>query len=231
VRLAPYRDGDRKIQGVVVTFIDVTSLTRSEARQRALIAELQHRTRNLFSVIQGIAQQTLGTGGSLQEFSTRLAALGRVQSLVTEARDDRFDLGEIIRVELQAVGVDDDRVSVSGPAVPLGFELVQTIGLALHELTANAVRHGALKDKQGRLDISWRVQPDQRPPHLSLTWKESGVARLLKPSRKGFGRDLIEQALASTSGAKTELRFGDDGLVCRIDMPLPGLAVKQDAGE
>lgn len=235
VRLAPYRDGDRKIRGVVVTFTDVTSLTRSEARQRVLIAELQHRTRNLFSVIQALAQQTLGNGGSLQEFSTRLAALGRVQSLVTKASDHQLDLGDIIRSELQAVGAAEEKVSVSGPAVPLGFELVQTIGLALHELTTNAVKHGALKENQGRLDISWRIQPTgQSTPNLLLTWKESGVVKLPKPSRKGFGRDLIERALARSSGAKTEFRFGEDGISCQIELPLSGatdIAANQEAGE
>ncbi|MET4022691.1 CheR family methyltransferase [Bradyrhizobium sp. S3.2.12] len=235
VRLAPYRDGDRTIQGVVVTFIDVTSLTHSEARQRVLIAELQHRTRNLLSIVQALAQQTLGNGGSLQEFSTRLAALGRVQSLVTKASDDQLDLGDIIRSELQAVGAADNKVSVSGPAVPLGFELVQMIGLALHELTTNAVKHGALKDGQGRLDVSWRVQRNGRSaPNLLLTWKESGVPKLSKTAQKGFGRNLIERALAHTSGAKTEFRFGEDGISCQIEMPLPraiDVAANQEAGE
>ncbi|UPJ56945.1 CheR family methyltransferase [Bradyrhizobium sp. 192] len=235
VRLAPYRDGDRKIRGVVVTFIDVTSLTHSEARQRVLIAELQHRTRNLLSIVQALAQQTLGNGGSLQEFSTRLAALGRVQSLVTKASDDQLDLGDIIRSELQAVGAADDKVSVSGPAVPLGFELVQMIGLALHELTTNAVKHGALKDGQGRLDVSWRVQRNGRSaPNLLLTWKESGVPKMPKPSQKGFGRNLIERALAHTSGAKSEFRFGQDGISCQIQLPIPraiDVVANQEAGE
>jgi two-component system, chemotaxis family, CheB/CheR fusion protein len=236
VRLAPYRDGDRKIRGVVVTFIDVTSLTRSEARQRVLIAELQHRTRNFLSIVQALAQQTLGNGGSLQEFSTRLAALGRVQSLVTKASERQLDLGDIIRSELQAVGATEDKVSVSGPAVPLGFELVQTIGLALHELTTNAVKHGALKENQGRLDISWRIQPNGQSttPNLLLTWKESGVLKLPKPSRNGFGRNLIERALARSSGAKIEFRFGEDGILCQIELPLSGatdFAANQEAGE
>ncbi|MFB6452805.1 CheR family methyltransferase [Bradyrhizobium tunisiense] len=235
VRLAPYRDNDRTIQGVVVTFIDVTSLTRSEARQRVLIAELQHRTRNLFSVVEALAQQTLGNGGSLQEFSTRLAALGRVQSLVTRASDDQLDLGDIIRSELQAVGASDEKVAVSGPAVPLGFELVQTIGLALHELTTNAVKHGALKASQGRLDVSWRVERNGGSgPTLLLSWKESGLFKLPKPSRKGFGRDLIERALAHSSGAKTQLRFGEDGVLCQIELPLPtaiDVPASQEAGE
>ncbi len=92
VRLAPYRDGKQKTEGVVVTFVDVTTLTQAEARQRVLIAELQHRTRNLLAIVQSIAQQTLGKGRSLESFTTRLAALGRVQALVGGTMDDQIDL-------------------------------------------------------------------------------------------------------------------------------------------
>jgi two-component system, chemotaxis family, CheB/CheR fusion protein len=222
LRLAPYRNGDQNIEGVVVTFIDVTTLTRSEARQRVLIAELQHRTRNLLSVVQSLAQQTLGKGGSLQAFSTRLAALGRVQSLVSGAMDDHVDLGDIVRLELQAVGAADEKVSISGPPVALGFELVQTFALALHELATNAVKYGALKESQGKLDVSWGVQTNgQNTPTLLLNWKESGVPKLSKPTRKGFGRNLIERALAYTLRAKTKLSFDEDGVLCHIELPLP----------
>ena len=222
VRLAPYRDGGQKIEGLIVTFIDVTSLTRSEARQRVLIAELQHRTRNLLSVVQSLAQQTLGKGGSLEAFLTRLAALGRVQSLVSGSMDDHIDLGDIIRLELQAVGAADERVSVSGPPVALGFELVQTFGLALHELATNAIKYGALRESQGKLEVRWSIQTNgESIPTLLLNWKESGVPKLSKPARKGFGRDLIERALAYTLRAKTKLSFGEDGVLCRIELPLP----------
>jgi two-component system CheB/CheR fusion protein len=200
----------------------VTSLTQSEARQRLLIAELQHRTRNLLSVVQSLAQQTLGKSGSIKAFSSRLAALGRVQSLVSGAMDDRVDLAEIIRLELQAVGAVSDKVSITGPPVPLGFELVQTFGLALHELATNAVKYGALQDGQGRLDISWKVQSNgESIPTLSLNWNESGVSKLSRPSREGFGRHLIEKALTFTLRAKTKLSFDGDGVSCVIELPLP----------
>jgi two-component system, chemotaxis family, CheB/CheR fusion protein len=83
VRLGPYRDGDKKTIGIVLTFVDVTSLTQAEERQRVLLAEVQHRTRNLLAVVQSIATQTVGRGGSVEDFSIRLAALGRVQNLIS----------------------------------------------------------------------------------------------------------------------------------------------------
>lgn len=222
VRLAPYRDSDHRIEGIVITFVDVTSLTRSEAKQRMLVAELQHRTRNLLAIVQSLAQQSLGKGGSFEGFSARLAALGRVQSLVGGAAIDQIELGDLIRLELQAVGAAERNVSVSGPCVALGFELVQTFALALHELATNAVKYGALKDDQGHLSVSWRLQTNgQSAPTLLLDWIESGVKNLAKPTRKGFGRTLIEQALAFTLRAKTQLSFGDNGVSCHIELPLP----------
>ncbi|MCK1383765.1 CheR family methyltransferase [Bradyrhizobium sp. 21] len=232
VRLAPYRDGNHGIEGVVVTFIDVTSLTSSEAKQRILIAELQHRTRNLLSIVQSLAQQTLGKGGSLKAFSTRLAALGRVQSLVGGTMTDHIDLNDILRLELQAVGAADEKVSVSGPTVPLGFELVQTFGLALHELTTNSVKYGALKDGQGQLDVSWSVQSNGHGTStLLLNWKESGLTGLSEPSHRGFGRELIERALAFTLRASTKLSFSENGISCRIELPLPASEALEDVAE
>ena len=192
----------------MVTFIDVTTLTRSEARQQVLIGELQHRTRNLLAVVQSVAQQTLGKGASLEGFTNRLAALGRVQSLVGGAMDDHIDLGDIVRLELQAIGASDGKISISGPPVPLGFELVQTVGLALHELATNALKYGALANDPGRLAISWTVQSNgQDMPVLLLDWQESGLTHLPKPTRRGFGRDLIEKALQFTLKAKVRPIF------------------------
>jgi two-component system CheB/CheR fusion protein len=217
--------------GVVVTFIDVTSLTHAEVRQRTLIAELQHRTRNLLAIVQAIARQTLGKGGSLDAFTSRLATLGRVQALLSGALDEQIDLGDIVRLELGAVGASvGGRVTLGGPRVPLGFELIQTFGLVLHELATNAVKHGALKDAQGRLDVAWQIARDEDGgPFLILDWRESGVTLMPDNSRKGFGSELIERALAFTPRAKTALSFGADGILCHIKIPLPvGESDRQD---
>ena len=136
--------------------------------------------------------------------------------------DDHIDLRDIVRLELQAVGAPDGKVSISGPPVPLGFELVQTFALALHELATNAVKHGALKTETGRLDIHWSVRrAGSDAPLLVLDWREEGVHGLAKPVRRGFGRELIEQALGYTLRAKTSLSFDNGGVSCHIELPLP----------
>jgi two-component system, chemotaxis family, CheB/CheR fusion protein len=116
VRLAPYRTGNQQIEGVVVTFVDIASLARAEARQRLLIAELQHRARNMLTAAQFLANQTLGKGGSLDSFVARLTALGRVQGPARGAIDAPIELEDFVRLEVQVIGVPaDGKVTFSGP--------------------------------------------------------------------------------------------------------------------
>jgi two-component system, chemotaxis family, CheB/CheR fusion protein len=222
VRLSPYRSSDRQAQGIVIAFVDITNVTRAEARQDVLIAELQHRTRNLLTVVQSIAQQTIGKGAPLKQFTSRLAALGRVQNLVSRGQSDTVDLGELVRLELEALGaLREDKVHISGPPLRLRFELLQIFGLAVHELATNALKHGALRQEAGSLLISWQVRGDQKQSSLLFDWKETGVTIPAPPERKGFGRELIERALAFTADAKSSLTFGPDGLTCHIELLLP----------
>lgn len=234
VRVAPYEDSEQKIRGVVLTFLDITSIAGFEARQQVLISELQHRTRNLLTLVQSTAQKTLGKTAALDDFTARLAALSRVQSLVGGHLDEAIDLGDIVRLELDALSIAQGKVSVSGPQVLLNFDSVQTFGLALHELATNAVKYGALRGDNGRLDISWTLDTaDSNQDRLSLDWIERGVSIPEPPQNRGFGRELLERALAFTLRAETKLVFGPDGVMCHIEMPLPsrraGRRVTKDA--
>jgi len=190
-----------------------TSLARAEARQRLLIAELQHRTRNMLTVVQFLAKQTLGKGGSLDSFVARLTALGRVQGLAGGAIDAPIELEDLVRLEVQAIGAPaDGKVTFSEPRVRLFYSLTHPLALALHELATNAVKYGALKEEAGRLNISRDIRDDiadteikgniPDTPLLILNWRESGVAAPT-PARSDFGRELIERALAFTLRAKT----------------------------
>jgi two-component system, chemotaxis family, CheB/CheR fusion protein len=222
VRLSRYRGGDRQTEGVVIAFVDITNVTRAEAQQEVLIAELQHRTRNLLTVVQSIAQRTMGKDASLGDFFSRLAALGRVQSLLSKGQGDEVDLGELVRLELESLGaLQEGKVRISGPRLALPFELLQSFGLAVHELTTNALKHGALKEPTGALSISWEVRQDDGRSRLNFDWKEAGIAIPAPPERRGFGRELIERALAFTPQAKSNLVFGPDGVSCHIELALP----------
>jgi two-component system CheB/CheR fusion protein len=222
VRLSPYRNADQKTEGVVVAFVNITGLVNAEQRQDVLIAELQHRTRNLLSVIQSIAQQTLTRGPALDTFVNRLAALGRLQGLIGEANGDLIDLKDIVRLEFEALGVaGSDRITISGEPAPLAFRSMQTVALVLHELATNAVKYGALKDPAARLELSWTIGPDADGARtLGILWHESGLSCAPDPTKIGFGRQLIENSLKFTLHARSKLAFRPDGISCRIEIPL-----------
>jgi two-component system CheB/CheR fusion protein len=207
VRLSPYRDGDQRMRGAVVTFVDVTGITQAEDQQTVLIRELHHRTRNLLTVVRAIATLTLGKGGSLHSFNERLAALGRVQDLVSRSNDDGMDLAVLVQQELDAHGAPDgSKVEISGPPVSLGSDRVQVLALALHELATNAMKYGALKQEAGKLSVHWHVEDDAgQDPCVVLDWTESGVAMPKDAPGRGYGRHLIERALAMSLGTTSEL--------------------------
>jgi len=99
------------------------------------------------------------------------------------------------------------------------------VALGLHELTTNAVKHGALRGGEGRLDVRWAAAPDERGRQiLTLDWVETGVEMPQRQAPAGYGRELIERALAFTLQAKTELLFGLNGVSCRLEIPLSPLA-------
>jgi two-component system CheB/CheR fusion protein len=222
VRLSPYRGGEGKTQGIVIAFIDITNIIRAEVRQSLLIDELQHRTRNLLTVVQSVAHQTIGKGGTVSSFTARLAALGRVQDLLSNGHTDRVELADIVRLELDAIGaLNKDNVRVVGQPVALGFDVLQTMALAVHELTTNALKYGALKHQDGSLAISWAVRQESGAERLLIfDWRETGVAIPSPPKKRGFGRELIERALTFSSRAKSQLTFGQAGIFCHIELPI-----------
>lgn len=114
-----------------------------------------------------------------------------------------------------------DRVTVGGPAVELPGESVQAVALALHELATNAVKYGAITQPSGRLSVTWHVEGDTDDSrHLIIEWHESGVEMSGDPpTRRGYGSELITQALPYQLRAETSLKFTLDGVQCRITLP------------
>ena len=230
LRLVPYRGSDSQVDGVVVTFIDITQITRAERRHRILISELQHRTRNLLALVKNVARRTLGEGEPFQRLDTRLTALDRVQGLLGESGNEKIEFGGMLRRELEPVG-NDSQITLTGPQVQVMPERIQTLALAIHELATNAVKYGALSHAAGHLDISWRAQPQDGKDHLVIDWTETGLPTPPDATHRGYGRELIEHALAFTLRARTTLEFTQDGIVCRIDVPLENEDGAAAAGE
>jgi len=210
----------------VGTMTDIDDLRGLQGRQQVLMAELQHRTRNLLSVVQAIANQTLRSSESLEsfknKFGSRLRAISRVQSLLAQVEDHAIDLRDLVTAELAAHSEDNfksNKIELSGPRVALPANAAQAIGLALHELATNAVKYGALAQPTGRLEVRWEVRNVKPAPEVALKWRERGVT-VRVPKRKGYGRELIERALPYQLKAKTQLDFEADGVRCEIVVPI-----------
>jgi len=206
---------------------DITERKQTEGRQNLLLGELQHRVRNILGVVRSIVAQTVRTSDGLEALAAhldgRLQSLARVQNVFTRSAEASVDLEEIVRDELLSVGAREDRVSISGPTVRLRREAAETLALAVHELTTNAVKYGALALDRGRLTVEWRIMNASDGPRLSLDWREEDV-RLLdtQPARYGFGRELLERGLPYELGATTHLEFLPGGIRARIELPVSG---------
>jgi PAS domain S-box-containing protein len=219
----------------VGTMTDIDELRSMQERQHVLMAELQHRTRNLLAVTQAIAGQTLRNSTSLESFQShfesRLRALSRVQTLILGADYTDVDLGELLRAELNAHDPGSlcaGEVRIEGPSVRLGTAAAQAVGLCLHELTTNAMKYGALSQETGRLEVTWRIEQADGDRLVVLDWRESGVAMPRGDVRRGYGRQLIERALPYQLGARTRLDFLPDGVHCTIAVTIKAEAERDE---
>jgi two-component system CheB/CheR fusion protein len=230
-RVLPYRSVDNFIAGAVITFVDVTSTVRaesalreSEARLRTLLAELQHRVRNTLAVVKSITQRTADSSGSVDEMAShlsgRLDAFARVQAAVTRNPDRGIDLRGLIEDELLAHAAHEgEQVRVKGPDVALRPKAAETISLALHELTTNAVKHGALINSGGRISINWKMNGDGTA--MQFNWAEKHPdGTLPKATRNGFGMELLTRILPYDLNANTKVELAGDGLRFTMDLPL-----------
>jgi len=147
-----------------------------------------------------------------------------VQGLLSRRDGGDVTLTVLVQAELAAVGVasDGERICVDGPPVTLPYQSMQLLALALHELSTNALKHGALKGARGRLTVTWQIVDRTENPRLEFTWVESGVElhKKANPLRHGFGRELLEHALPYQLDAKTVLELGMDGMHFWIAIPL-----------
>jgi two-component system CheB/CheR fusion protein len=219
--IRPYRTIQDVIDGVVITFADITANKRAQRTRELFIDELHHRTRNLLAVVQSISDTTLVQAGSLAdygaEFNDRLQALARVQGLLSRRDGGTLTLRELVQGELAAIGATPgrERIVIDGPPVTLTDQAMQLLALALHELATNAFKHGALKGSSGRIDVRWQMLDPMDAPRLELTWVESGVVldeATASSLRRGFGRELLEHALPYQLDATTRLDIAHDGI-------------------
>src|SRR5262245_15334699 len=223
VRALPYWTGSGKVEGAVITFNDVTGLAQAEEQQRVLVAELNHRVKNMLTVIVNIATQTLKQSDDVEAgreaFLDRLHAMARAYELVSRDQWGDVSLLDVVRQEVEPYRTGrDDRIAIDGPAVSLNPKLALSLGMIIHELGTNSVKYGSLSAAGGSLEISWAVER-RSGTSLVLDWIERGGPPVGKPPRHGFGLSLIEREVGHGLGGKAKIEFEDGGL--RVNLRIP----------
>lgn len=206
--------------GVVV---DVTERKQTEERQRLLMREIDHRAKNALAVVQAAVR--LSQAETREEFAAavegRVQAIARVHNLLAASRWTGASLGKLIEGEIALHQRGDGggaRVRAEGPEIVLEPDAAQPFALVLHELFANAVRHGALSVPEGTVTITWRADPAAN--RLGLVWREHGGPRVSEPTRKGFGSTLIAASVERQLDGKLRRTWARDGLKVELDVPL-----------
>lgn len=204
---------------------EIAERKRIEQHLQLLLAELNHRVKNMLSVVMGMASQTARTSPSIETFTEsflgRLSSLGRTYSLLTAQNWQRAPLRTLVEDALDFyVSTPDPRVSITGPDMMLEPRAALAISLIVHELTTNAVKHGALAVPTGHIAILWEASPGAKGQHVVFTWRESGVPGTKPPTRTGFGTRMIEASARHELGGKAQMRWHSDGMECLIEFDM-----------
>jgi PAS domain S-box-containing protein len=197
---------------------DISERRDAARRQELMIGELNHRVKNLLGVVTAIAHQTARSVDTLPAFSHafggRLQSLARAHEVLTAATWQRAPLaalvGELVGPHAQA--------SVAGPDVLLDPRQLLSVSMILHELLANAIKHGALSRPEGQVALVWAVADGR----IALEWIESGLSGVAAPTRRGFGWKMIAMSVQHELHGTTSSDWRDDGLTFHLAFPVAG---------
>src|SRR6185312_818446 len=209
------RDADGKALSVTGIVEDVTPRKLEEDQRQTLMAELDHRVKNVLATVQSLAIQTARRTTSLdaflQNFGGRLKAMGSANELLTAARWRGAAIDHLCAAELGALA--PGQTAWEGPELFLTPRAANALALGLHELAANAVKFGALSVETGRVDLRWTRQADGG---FELTWTETGGPTVTTPARRGFGATLLEQVTSRELNGETAIDFRPGGVQARL---------------
>jgi PAS domain S-box-containing protein len=229
--LIMYRS-DGRPERMVGVHIDVTARKRAEEHQRMLIAELDHRVKNVLATVSAVASRTQDSGAPPAEFVATLA--GRIQSMAAthELLSGRqwkgISVCELVRREL-APYMAKSNTHLSGPDVTLSPEAAQTVSMVLHELTTNAAKHGALSTDDGLVSVRWR-RAWNADASLCIEWQEAGGPAVHAPEKSSYGTEVIRNLIPYELGGTVDLEFAAEGVRCVVKIPATELSQGNQGG-
>ena len=218
------RSADGTPQYFISVVRDISGRKKAEEHNAFLLRELAHRLKNQLSLIQAIAGQTVRNATSLEEFEQKFAAriqgLSAATGVLVAENWTGAPLDDLVRKQLELFTVNELRLNSSGPTIVLSADAAESIGLALHELGTNCVKHGAWSTPEGIVSVTWTLERDaDTPPALRLSWQESGGPAVSPPKHKGFGHVVIERMVAQKLGGAVELAFDAQGFSWVLQVP------------
>lgn len=223
----PVRDESASLVQHFVSFADVTKHKQGQEQARILIDELNHRVNNTLSTVQSIVVQAFRKSSDAEvirdAIEARIFALSRSHSLLTRQNWESAGLVDIVNAALEPFGVAE-RFVINGSNIRLSPKATLALGIAFHELSANAVKFGAFSNDAGSILIAWTIELTPKGDRLIVHWQEKDGPPVAPPFRKGFGSQVIERGLAHELGGSVQLKYQPTGVVCTINIPAPRAA-------
>lgn len=220
VNVSPIFDAAGNIVGASKIAHDISERKLAEERERLLMGEVNHRAKNMLTVVQVIARQTAANDATtfVQRFEERILALSASHDVLLTSCWQDVPLEELVRSQLAHFrDTFESRIKLSGPSLKITAPAAQAIGMAVHELATNAAKYGALSNDDGVIEISWKIeQSGAAEQSFSMQWTECGGPAVEKPTRNGFGSTVIDRLLAASLEGEVDLDWQPTGLVCRI---------------
>ena len=219
---AQFADG--KAVRMTGTARDITESKRWEEHIRLLMREVTHRSKNLLAVIQAMARQTKLASRDVDDFevrfSGRLQALAASHDLLVQRNWHGVSMRELVRSQLgHYLDQHASQIAIEGESFIVTPEAAQNIGLAVHELSTNAAKYGALSVPEGRVEVRWSRTGSDGDARLQVKWIESGGPAVEQPRRRGFGQVVTEQLAARALQGTADLKFEPDGVRWTLNIP------------
>jgi PAS domain S-box-containing protein len=224
--VSPIKDEDGRVVGASKIARDISERKHAEMRQELLVHEINHRTKNLFAIIQSVVSKSFAGKSSVDEAKaavlSRLHSLAQTNALLIEQDFHGADIRTIVDTEMSPYR---ERTEIEGPGIILSGQAAQNLALAVHELATNAAKYGALRTLSGKVRLNWKILDEGEARLFAFRWEEQGGPNVVAPARKGFGSTVLERVMAEYFDVRID--YAASGVVYEMHGPLDVIAAEK----